>query len=188
MLLFPPFRGLTYPVKKSPAWSISTQLTVSGKEIRFGQASMPRWRFTLSFSYFSKTDLEKLLAFYHAVRGNKDSFLFMDESDHEAMDQNLGIGDGVQTDFQLCRVMDNLKFPIKAPIQVRSVRVNGVDVRYNLQPNGVIRLSSAPAIGRIVTASFQFHYVVRFDGEGNEFEKFAHEFWSLNTLEFITVK
>lgn len=188
MDIFPVFRGISYPVVKTPQFSTIIQTTVSGKEIRAGNASIPLWRFALNFEFLTKADYERILQFYHQRRGAAHAFLFFDPSDYAAADQYIGLGDGVQTEFQLCRILDTLQEPIKYPKSVDEVKLSGEAILdYILKPNGIISFGTAPPVGKIITASYSYYYKVRFSEE-TEYEKFAFALWSLKQLTLTSDK
>lgn len=188
MQVFPPFRGITWPVTKTTEWVTVTQNAVSGKEIRASTASTPLFRFGLTFSFLTKSDYERILQFYHRVRGAKQPFLFLDKTDCRAVDQNIATGDDATKDFQLYKNMDTLKYPVKTPISIDSVKVAGIETEYTLLPDGVVQFDLAPKLNQIISASFSYYYKVRFSVGEMEYEKFTYDLWELKTLELITVK
>ncbi|SFB83421.1 DUF2460 domain-containing protein [Tropicimonas isoalkanivorans] len=141
-----------------------------------------RRRYDAGVGVRSADDLQDLIAFFEARRGRLYGFRWKDWADHKsclpsqtvrATDQTIGIGDGVTTEFQLCRVYESggadYSRPIRKPV-VGTVRVAvagvemGKDSAWVVDPaTGVVTMVEAPAIGRKVTAGFEFDVPVRFD-------------------------
>lgn len=187
MEVFPDFRGITYPIKKVPKFGTIIQATVSGKETRFSNACIPIFQFELSFNYLTQNDFKRILTFYHSVKGMKDSFLFLDKTDYQAIDQIIGIGDGATTTFQLHKNIDGLKYPIKNIISIDNIKIANIPTSYSLLRNSMISFTNPPAKDAIITASFSYYYNVRFS-ETNEYEKFAYDLWNLKSLKIETAK
>src|SRR5438132_566319 len=90
-LFFPSaVRGLTFTVGKTPEWSTIVQTSPSRYETRLAQMQNPIWSWTLNYDYLKDfeersgltyTDLQNILGFYLARRGEFDSFLFVDPDD-----------------------------------------------------------------------------------------------------------
>ncbi len=127
----------------------------------------------------SGADLAKVVALFEEVRGRANSFHFRDWLDWRSgepgaaltpFDQQIGIGDGIETEFQITKRYGQVNpyiRPISLPHQnTLRVAVDGVEINsgYSLSPmGGRILFDSPPAIGAPITAGYTFDVPVRFD-------------------------
>jgi uncharacterized protein (TIGR02217 family) len=130
----------------------------------------------------SMDDVETLIAFFEARRGQLYGFRWKDWSDFKSckpsaeigsLDQELGRGDGVTRTFQLVKTYhsggQSYARPIRKPVRgtVRAAlagdtKVETIDYSVN-EETGEVTFVSAPDIGVRVTAGFEFDVPVRFD-------------------------
>ena len=104
--VFPTFPGLKWGSKKTPYWKNRVQEAVSGKEKRAAYWTYPRYKLDLSYEVLragAEAELQQLLGFFNARKGNFDSFLVSDPDDNAVTAQAFGTGDGARTEFQLLR-------------------------------------------------------------------------------------
>ncbi len=129
----------------------------------------------------SLDDLAEVIAFFEARRGQLYGFRWRDWADfksclpsHEpaAMDQDIGQGDGVSTEFPLTKTYQSggqtYVRPISKPVEgtvklalAGDPKADGVDFQINYQ-TGVVTLTTPPPNGDVVTAGFEFDVPVRF--------------------------
>jgi uncharacterized protein (TIGR02217 family) len=130
----------------------------------------------------SLDDVEALLAFFEARQGQLHGFRWKDWADYKSCpasrvvaydDQPIGAGDGVQTQFQLHKiylsggvsyarpVTKPVLGTVKAGVQGHH-RAEAVDFEVDLQ-TGIVSFGTAPPVGALVTAGFEFDVPVRFD-------------------------
>lgn len=141
-----------------------------------------RRRYDAGLGLRSLDDVEQLIAFFEARRGQMHGFRWKDWSDYRscrpsaevsAEDQWIGTGDGVVREFALVKRYASgpaeYVRPIRKPVPgtVR-VAVAGDDkaetLEYELDAErGVITFVNAPDLGTRVTAGFEFDVPVRFD-------------------------
>ena len=139
-------------------------------------------RYDAGFGMRSLEDVEALIAFFEARRGQMYGFRWKDWSDFKSagasaepgiLDQQIGVGDGAQQSFALIKSYQSGAFSYERPI-VKPVEgsvvvgVNGTalleGIEYNVDPVlGQVTLSNPPAAGAQVTAGFEFDVPVRFD-------------------------
>jgi uncharacterized protein (TIGR02217 family) len=141
-----------------------------------------RRRYDAGLGLRSLDDVEQLIAFFEARRGQMHGFRWKDWSDYRscrpsaevsAEDQWIGTGDGMVREFALVKRYASgpaeYVRPIRKPVAgtVR-VAVAGDDktetLEYELDAErGVITFVNAPDLGTRVTAGFEFDVPVRFD-------------------------
>ena len=141
-----------------------------------------RRRYDAGLGMRSLDDVETLIAFFEARRGQMYAFRWKDWSDYKSCgakeevaytDQVIAFGDGVQTEFGLVKTYRSGVFtyarPIAKPV-VGTVRVGveqdemqeGVDYTVD-ETTGVITFVRPPDQDMTVTAGFEFDVPVRFD-------------------------
>ncbi|SMX42027.1 DUF2460 domain-containing protein [Actibacterium lipolyticum] len=141
-----------------------------------------RRRYDAGVGMRSLDDVELLIAFFEARRGQLFGFRWKDWSDYKSCapsrdagfeDQPIAVGDGQTKVFQLTKTyasggVDYVR-PISKPV-VGTVKV-GVDgeplvetIHFTVDATtGGITLIDAPDVGAAVTAGFEFDVPVRFD-------------------------
>lgn len=177
------FDEVTYPLAPgrdtavSPEFSTSVAVTASGHERRNSLWSDARLRFDVGPGIRSEEELRTLLAFFRARRGAARGFLLADPWDFSSngmtgaptmLDQKIGVGDGLATDFRLIK-----SYGEEPEAQVRSITrpragsllasIDGVaSSDWSLGEKGMLSFASAPAPGAIIRAGFLFDVPVRF--------------------------
>lgn len=141
-----------------------------------------RRRYDAGVAMSSLDDLERLVAFFEARRGQLYGFRWKDWSDFKSCppsrmvafdDQVIGEGDGTRTIFQLVKWYSSgdasYRRPITKPLAATvKVGVGGTELPEPTDftvdaTTGLVTLGSAPPSGTAVTAGFEFDVPVRFD-------------------------
>lgn len=177
-----PFDDVSFPLALGrdasviPAFSTSVMVTASGHERRNSLWSDARLRFDLGPGIRSAEDLGVLIAFFRARRGAARGFRLRDPSDCSsngmtgtptAVDQLLGLGDGLATGFALIKrygsedpQVRRITRPVAGSLKVS---LNGVATHdWILGPGGIVIFTAAPPRGARVCAGFLFDVPVRF--------------------------
>ncbi len=141
-----------------------------------------RRRYDAGISMRSLDDIETLIAFFEARRGQLFAFRWKDWADYKSGlasgnvsydDQVVGVGDGATRSFSLIKTYrsgeNTYQRPVLKPV-LGTVRAGVEDeelleaVDYDVDvTTGIITFSHAPDLGREVTAGFEFDVPVRFD-------------------------
>ena len=141
-----------------------------------------RRRYDAGVGMRSLADIDALIAFFEARRGQLYGFRWKDWSDYRSSgslvapafdDQVIGTGDGVTTEFQLWKtyVSGEASYAreIRKPVQGSvlagvqgDTKAEGVDFSVDLT-TGVLSFNAAPGPGATVTAGFEFDVPVRFN-------------------------
>ncbi|MBX9460916.1 MAG: DUF2460 domain-containing protein [Brevundimonas sp.] len=155
----------------------------SGFERRSTPWAQGRRRYLIGANLRSLDDMAALTAFFEARRGRLYGFRFRDFADFKscvpsgvvtANDQNLGVGDGVRTEFPISKRYgegaDASERRIHKPVQgTVTVGLDGVELHptaYETDPTaGVVIFHDPPAAGTVVTAGYEFDVPVRFDAD-----------------------
>lgn len=141
-----------------------------------------RRRYDAGVGLRSLTDLEALIAFFEARRGQLHGFRWKDWSDFRScpahlrpgpQDQVIGLGDGRRTVFALQKTyrsgQESYVRPIGKPVLGTVVvavaddpKVEGLE--FTVDPaTGLVTFDVAPPLGTQVSAGFEFDVAVRFD-------------------------
>ncbi len=156
----------------------------NGFEERNSPWAHSRRRYDAGLGMRSMEDIEALIAFFEARRGQLFGFRWKDWADYRSCgvlrdlafdDQVIGVGDGLETAFQLTKTYrsgdQDYTRPIAKPV-LGTVRVGvqgdakseGVD--YAVDPiNGIVTFEQAPGPDATITAGFEFDVPVRFDAD-----------------------
>ena len=154
----------------------------NGFEERNNPWSASRRRYDAGLGMQSLDDLAEAIAFFEARQGQLYGFRWKDWSDFKSCvpsgvpssgDQVLGTGDGFQQNFQLVKsytsgaqsVSRDINKPTHASVLIA---VNAIDQVENVDfivdaETGLISFATAPPLGEVVTAGYQFDVPVRFD-------------------------
>jgi uncharacterized protein (TIGR02217 family) len=154
----------------------------SGFEERNTPWAHSRRRYDAGVGLRSMDDIDTLIAFFEARRGQMFGFRWKDWADFKsckpseqvsAMDQVIGTGDGVVADFALRKayVSGDTAYvrPVTKPVSETVIvaldgvaQVAGTDFSIDAA-TGDVSFFAAPASGVSVTAGFEFDVPVRFD-------------------------
>jgi uncharacterized protein (TIGR02217 family) len=191
------FAGLRIARTKSPRFATNVQTALSGREFRDTRQLYPTWDFKLSYEVLRENaavdELRTIAGFFLARRGMFDSWLYLDPNDSAVTDQQIGVGDGANRNFQLVRAFGYGAHTFVEPVmnpQVGAVKVNGVEqpwpAAWGLLAGGVISFAgeATPANGAIVTWSGNYYHRCRFLMDVADFDRMAYLLWELKRLEF----
>ena len=162
---------ISYGSSGGPEFSTDVVITHSGHEQRNVNWSDARAVYNVSHGVKTQNQLDSLIAFFRARQGMAYGFRFKDWSDYNITGQQIGIGDGVVTDFQLVKqyvstpttVTRDIKKPVSGTVTVYIDDVeqsSGVSVD---STTGIVTFTTPPALGEIITTDFEFDVPVRFD-------------------------
>lgn len=203
--VLPNFPGLGFDVKRTPMWSTTVQPNISGKEVRIGLFSSPRYQWELKYNFLRQgttngvdtyEEFETMIGLFNSLNGSFDTFLFTDPADNSVTDQVIGIGDGTTKAFQLVSDFGNYVQPILAPNVVSAVYIAGVlqsPTAYTVNDwgsaaPGTILFGTAPTMSADVSATFTYYFPVRFQDDTIDFNQSLSPVWGLNSAKLISIK
>lgn len=143
--------------------------SVSGREARSTSRTHSLQQYQIKDCKLNNEQFAQLNAFFRARQGMMYGFRMRDHADHTVNDQQLAVGDGQKTQFQLFKSyrddLSTYQRPIYKPIADSVIiKVNGTVADFNCNStNGMIKLANAPQQGASITASFIFEVPVRFE-------------------------
>lgn len=193
------FHDVTLPdeVEQGASGGPTFQTTVlplsSGNEQRNIDWVEARHEWDLSYGIDSKELFDAVRQFFFARRGMAHTFRFRDWSDYQLVDEEIGIGDGVNRVFQLVKVYEaGGPAPyfrrITRPVGTVSIKVDGATASYVDNGLGLYTLSVAPADGASVTATCEFDMCVRFNVDKFSLTLEQVNAGSVNSLPVIEVR
>lgn len=154
----------------------------NGFEERNSPWEHSRRRYDAGLGLRSLEDVEALVAFFEARRGQLHGFRWKDWSDWKsaraqaevsAFDQVLGTGNNQKVLFQLTKSYRSgdqsyvrpIRKPVEGTVQVaidRDIKLPGQEYEVNMR-TGEITFASPPPMGAVIHAGFEFDVPVRFD-------------------------
>ena len=182
------FHEVRYPVGLSigssggPERRTEIVTLVNGFEERNSPWAHSRRRYDAGAGMRSLDDFAALIAFFEARRGQLHGFRWKDWADYKtclpsqsvsAMDQEIGVGDGLTTVFQLRKTYASggstytrdLVKPVAGSVKVAVAGVvQTLPAEFTVEEaRGIVTLNLPPALGAVVTAGCEFDVPVRFD-------------------------
>jgi uncharacterized protein (TIGR02217 family) len=200
------FEDVRFPValgreaSVEPAFSTAIVTGAGGGEQRNSDWADARLRFDAGPGVRGEADLHALIAFFRARRGAAIGFRFEDPFDHSSngmtgapgpLDQPIGEGDGIRTEFALVKSYGGQRRRITRPVagSVR-VAVDGAErlSGWTLAPLGLVRFDEAPAEGAEVRAGFRFDVPVRFAEDRLAVSRATFEAGEIPTVPLIELR
>lgn len=157
-------------------------MLANGFEERNTPWAQSRRRYDAGVSLRGLDDIEALIAFFEARRGQLFGFRWKDWTDYKSgrakaepdyRDQVIGVGDDVTVEFALFKTYRSgeqsyarqIRKPVEGSVRVGLSNNELQDgVHYEVDPTtGVVRFVEPPNVGVQVTAGYEFDVPVRFD-------------------------
>ena len=193
--IFPSLPGLSWELKKNPEFRTSIHTALSGREQRGAFRAYPIWWFNLLFDWLRvgnpNYEYENLQGFILGRRGSFESFLFLDPTDSVCTNMPFGVGDGVQTVFQLTRAFGfHGSFSFTEPVEniktLTDIRLNGAIITaYAISETGLVTFTVPPAAESVLTWSGEFYFRCRFGKDTSDFARILPNLWELRELTFV---
>ena len=191
---------ISYNSQGGPKFSTNIFVSSSGREQRNINWSQARAEYDVSHGIKTKADMDDILQFFYAMRGRAYGFRYKDWSDFEMFSQQIALGDGVTTIFQIVKTYtdpNNIQTyvrTIKKPVNgsLTALLINGVPLMsgYTIDyTTGLITFSVAPIMSAtIVIAYLQFDTPVRFDTDvaAIRFDFYLVESWE--SIKLVEVR
>jgi len=176
--------GLSFGSSGGPERRTEIVTLNSGFEERNSPWAHSRRRYDAGVSMRSLDDMDAVIAFYEARRGPLIGFRWKDWTDYKSnlpslepdyLDQEIGVGDDVTTDFQLCKTYRSgdeiycrdIRKPVADTVLIGmggDALVEDTHFSVDLT-TGVVTFAVAPGEGAAITAGYEFDVPVRFDAD-----------------------
>lgn len=155
----------------------------SGFERRSTPWAQGRRRYLIGANLRSLDDMAALTAFFEARQGRLYGFRFRDFADFKScapseaitpLDQDLGVGDGARTRFELGKRYGadeaaperRIHKPVDGTVVIAVDGVQADPAAFEIElTTGVVTFAAPPGAGAVVTAGFEFDVPVRFDAD-----------------------
>ena len=162
---------ISYGAIGGPTYSTDVVTMLSGYEQRNSNWHSARAKYNIASGIKTEEQWQILIAFFRARKGKAIGFRFKDWSDYKASEEQIGIGDGLRTDFQLIKtytsgditVWREIKKPVLGTVQIyfnNVVSNSDYSVDYT---TGTVHFKEPPEQDTIIMADFEFDVPVRFD-------------------------
>ena len=181
----------------------------SGHEERNARWSDSRRNYNAGYGVKSLDDLYKVIGFFEERRGRLHGFRWRDASDWKscspqgtpsALDQVIGVGDGVKREFQLVKTYGgtfapwhrNITKPIADSVVVAVdgvAKIEGTEFEVD-ENSGVVSfaLDEVPGPAAIITAGFVFDVPVRFDTDRLEINLQGFRHGAIPNIPLIEIR
>ncbi len=162
---------IAYGSVGGPEYSTDVIVTHGGNEKRNINWEAARNRYNVAYGVQSQQQLAVLVAFFRARKGKAYGFRFKDWGDYQALNQEIGVGDGVEVSFQLVKTYESsvnsesrmISKPIGSTIIIYIDDVLQASGWTLDSSTGIITFDSAPDATAVIKADFEFDVPVRFD-------------------------
>ena len=153
-----------------PQFNTRVVTLANGFERRNGDWAEARRKFTIPFLNLSRERYLPILNMFYAAKGMLHCFLYRDPTDNEAIDELIGFGDGIRTDFQLSKltVVDGFTYQrnVYAIPDDETIEVTVDSIPTSVlvdKDRGLILFDAAPASNAEIRWSGIFDVWVRFN-------------------------
>lgn len=192
------------PMRKTEIVSL-----VSGHEKRNTKWADSRRNFNAGFGVKSIDDLQDVIAFFEERRGRLYGFRFRDPLDYRsckpsqvitAEDQKIGVGDGVETSFQLQKIYGAAPYgytrrvnkPVANTVLISvdgQLQIEGDDYTIDGATGEIGFLpTSIPAVNTQITAGFEFDIPTRFETDEISINLNAFQAGEIPSIPLIEIK
>lgn len=183
---------ISYGSSGGPKFKTTIFISDSGYEQRNIDWSLAKAEYNVAHGIKSRAEMDELRAFFYARNGRAYGFRYKDWGDFTAVSQVIGIGNGVQTQFQMLKTYVSGSESYGRPLTklvsgtFGTLLVNGSPVGSTVNFNtGIITRTPAPTAGQVVSVSIvEFDVPVRFDTDHLDAE---HDFWETQSWPNISL-
>lgn len=161
----------------------------SGQDQLIARRSQAKRRYNVNLTDRSLEDIRAVVDLYLRVGGSAGIFRYKDQFDYASTevgrlwgegaataisfnDQQIGTGDGATTQFQLIKTYGDspqhvrtIQKPVSGTVVVGIDGVNQTSGWSVDTTTGLVTFTSAPTLGQVITAGYQFDVPVRFGAE-----------------------
>ncbi len=158
---------ISYGARGGPEFSTDIIISKNGYEQRNVNWSDARVRYDVSHGVKTKKQMLALISFFRARRGMGYGFRFKDWADYQAVNQQIGTGDGLNKEFQLIKNYLDSSRVINKPVE-GTVSIFWDDDKFTSEyvidyTTGKVLFDTAPLTSCVIRADFEFDIPVRFN-------------------------
>lgn len=188
--IFPDLPSMEWNNKKKPNWNVTVKKSGTGKRKSMTTQAYTHWELTMSFRCLDQAQIEKAAGFFSMIKGPLTPFLWKDMDDYKQEKVRIGAGNGENKEFQLLRNLGGYYVePILDIIPgTLTVYADNTPIAVSSETDGWTVLATAPPMGSIVTATFEYYWRVAIAGDCPAWENFWYGFYKLNSFTLETVR
>lgn len=168
---------ISYGAKGGPNYEVDIVTTKAGYEHRSLIRPEALCKYNISCGIKRPEQFQQVIAFYRARKGKAIGFRFKDWTDFQAVNTEIGIGDGSTVAFQLSKMYKDeggyeirtISKPVDGTVMIYVDGVYTPTVTVDTT-TGVVTFPAAPAASTVITADFEFDVPVRFDTDMQDME------------------
>jgi len=162
---------ISYGSEGGPEFLTEVVEFAGGTESRNQVWERSRWRFNAAYGVKTLEQMGSLIAFFMNCKGRAIGFRFKNHDDYEAIDCEIGVGNGSEQHFQLVKTYTfggysfdrEISKPVSGTVHIFDNDVEQVSGWTVDTTTGLITFSTPPTLGHHITASFEFDIPMRFD-------------------------
>lgn len=194
-------RDIEVRARARPRYATDIIELESGAEFRNSRWRYPKFAFEFnlepqdpSIEFASTQTLNEFINLWHAAGGMADTFKFRHWSDYSAEGQEIGVGDGITSSFQLFKLytagaVTRQRKITRPVVDTVTVYVEGTPEAATVDyETGIVTLGSPPVDSALVTADFEFDVPVRFDSDELELVALTKDLDAAINIELIEVR
>ncbi|KAF2991161.1 glycoside hydrolase TIM-barrel-like domain-containing protein [Methylocystis sp. MJC1] len=193
---FPSLPGLAWSAVMRPKFATQTHDHASGKSSRRAKMVYPLYEIELTYEFLradSAGELQALLGFFKQQQGQTQPFWFAFPNLSNVTGAQIGTGDGSTKTFFVSYPFGQMATPAPGKIAIAAVYVNGIaqaSGAWSKSTGGpaAVTLSTAPALGAIVSIDATITWICRFSDDTEDLEQFTYNLFDLKSLKLQTVK
>lgn len=188
-LVYPVLPGLGWSLVRRPTFDTMVRTSQSQREVRSQFVTETLMEYDLTYEYLSQSDLVTLMGFYCRMRGSYDTFFFDDPEDDSATNVQVGTGDGSNAVFTMQRSLGASTRVVDQIAAISQVTLNGTPTTaYTITASNQITMTTPPAVGVVVRATFTYYWKVRFVDDSLSFEEFMQSLHQLQKVSFRSAR
>lgn len=188
--------GIAIKSISSINYNVNIITNKAGKEQRILSREQGQLNFKINTTSKNQNEINELICFFRNVKGNLYGFRFKDFLDYKVINQIIGIGDGVNNNFQLIKSYNinseiNINRKILKPkfatvkIFINNIEINsGFEINYT---NGQIIFIKPPLNNEVISTNFEFDTPVRFKNKELEISILSNNLREIKNLELIEI-
>jgi uncharacterized protein (TIGR02217 family) len=187
---------ISYGATGGPVYSTDVVQTAGGHEQRNTNWSESLAVYNVSHGVKSKTQLDTLIEFFRARQGKSRGFRFKDYTDFDVTGQAIGIGDNIDTTFQLIKSYTSgavsysrtITKPVSGTVKIYFDTVEQTTGWTVDTTTGIVTFTIAPTSGVSITTDFEFDVPVRFDADQLQATMDDYGVYSWNRINLVEVR
>lgn len=156
---------LAFGFQSNPQFDTTGPRVPNGARLTNPKRSLPVMTFSFTYNNQALADIQQIREMYYDVEGANLPFLIKDYIQPNIVNRLIGIGDAVETDFQITLPLGATKTKVIKHIEPGSlfVYLDGTPTNAYTETLGLVSLTVAAGSGVKVTVDFAFYYKVKFD-------------------------